>query len=123
MSQRDGEAGFSMIEVLVALFIVSIALTAIYQSMTLSFRGIRAAREREEILTHATSVLELARRFDHTEAERHGRYSNGARWRIWQQPINIPMPDDDSATPSWLMFEATTASGQPIMKLRTATPR
>lgn len=121
MKQRSREAGFSMIEVLVALLIVSLALAALYQAMTQSFRSIRAARDQEQILTQAMSTLELVRRADRIQTQ--GRNSNGVVWRVWRQPIGIQKPSGDVAGPSWLVFEAKTASGQPIIILKTATPQ
>lgn len=110
-----------MIEVLVALVIVSFALTALYQAMTQSFRSIRAARDQEQILTQAMSTLELARRSEPSQTQ--GRNSNGILWRVWRQPIGIQKTSGDVAGPSWLVFEARTASGQPIIILKTATPQ
>lgn len=57
-SHHQAEAGFSLLETLIALAILSMTLTAAYGVWNQSFRSIRAAEERLELLLLAQMKLE-----------------------------------------------------------------
>ena len=57
---HQGEGGFSLVEVLVALAIAALSLTALYGSLTQSMRGSSALETRFEATILARSLLEDA---------------------------------------------------------------
>lgn len=72
MKSSQPEAGFTVIEVIVALMLLTASLTALYRSMSGSFAGLNVARVREGIVNHGLTELELVRRYPAREREKSG---------------------------------------------------
>jgi len=56
--RRDGQAGFTLIEVIVAFTILAIMLTALLQGFSRGMDGIAAAEERSRLIAAAQNRLE-----------------------------------------------------------------
>lgn len=122
MSHSKGEEGFSVIEVLVAFALMSLTLTALYRVMSTSFAGLGLARSRDAIVAHGLSELDMPRHYREAATDRSGRYPNGMVWRIWSEPVPVAvLAAPNQSRPRWVFFEATSSSGQPVIRLRTVT--
>src|SRR5262249_59953856 len=61
ITMRQGEAGFTLIEVLVAFAIVALVLAGIYQALAGAFRGGNRAQEQERVPALARAHPESVR--------------------------------------------------------------
>lgn len=122
MNHSKSEDGFSVIEVLVAFALLSLTLTTLYRVMSTSFAGLALARSRDAIVVHGLSELDMARHYPQAASDRSGRYPNGMMWRVWSDTLPLAISDAlNPSRPRWVFFEATSASGQPLIQLRTVT--
>jgi general secretion pathway protein I len=81
-SERHGSAGFTLIEVLVALAVVATSLAAIGTLIATSVRGARAVEQRVVLVERARAIMaELPRRDELSIGEATGE-SASHRWRI-----------------------------------------
>jgi type II secretory pathway pseudopilin PulG len=114
----EGQGGFSLLEVLAGFLLLSLALTALYRAMSVSFNGMRVSREREASVMHGVTMLEWARS-SQENVELAGRYPSGAQWRVRSEPIGLPPRSARSVgQSSWLIFEVTSG-GKTQLRLRT----
>jgi general secretion pathway protein I len=97
--RRRGEAGFTLLEVLIALAIVAVALTAIGSLMATTVRGTRS------IDAHLT-LVETARAIEAGLPDRKALKTGsltgergGYRWRVDVLPFRARFVDPAAATP------------------------
>lgn len=80
---RGSEAGFTLLEVMVAFVVATVLLTVAFQVGGESFRAIGRGNDRMLAVLHARSILESAAIGEAIEiGERRGRTADGFIWRI-----------------------------------------
>lgn len=88
-----GSAGFTLIEVLVALAVVAASLAAIGTLIATSVRGARAVEQRVVLVERARAIMaELPRRDELSIGEASGEIASH-RWRIAVLPYPIGFVD------------------------------
>ena len=86
MSERD-EHGFTLIEMLVALAILTIALAVLFGAISDSLDRTRRSKDEAVAASLAQSLLARAQAANPLPAgDSGGSYSNGFRWRLHVQP-------------------------------------
>src|SRR5262249_53970298 len=86
MRRRD--AGFTLVEVLVAFAIVTIVLAALYQAIAGAYRGYARAQVREQTLALARAHLEAVGIEGPLQpGESTGTYATGVVWRLTVEPV------------------------------------
>jgi general secretion pathway protein I len=99
-SEWRGSAGFTLIEVLVALAVVAASLAAIGTLIATSVRGVRAVEQHVTLVERARAIMaELPRRDELSIGEATGEIA-GHRWRI----AVLPHPTGlvDRPTSKWV---------------------
>lgn len=61
----EGEEGISLVEVMVAMLVLTVALLALLQGMAASLVSLRVAEARQQATAQVTAILEQARALDH----------------------------------------------------------
>jgi prepilin-type N-terminal cleavage/methylation domain-containing protein len=80
-TQADDEAGFSLIEVMIAMFIIGVGLAALASVAITSISSVRISRERQDAMQLASSILEDARSYDYGRlALDSSTYAGGATY-------------------------------------------
>lgn len=124
MSRRSCSdvAGFTLIEVLVALAIVAAVLSSIGAVIAASVKGTRSIDQRLALTGAAETLLaELPAR----NLLKPGRQSGGLaghRWRIDVAPMNTPDANDAAQNPRFVALAVTMrlqAPGGPAIQLTT----
>lgn len=109
-----GQAGFSLLEVLVALFIMAFALAALYHAAGGGVRGVQAGEARTRAVTLALSLLDSRSTVPAGGFDEQGTIGDdGAermRWRLSARPY----PTGREADPGWPLYavEAVVAWGE-----------
>jgi len=95
--------GFSLLETLVALAILSLSLGVIYQAQANSVRSVANNLALQRVLLHGQSLLaehtgprpQSVRPQDPTLLAQQDRQPDGTRWQIRRQPVQVPplLPD------------------------------
>jgi general secretion pathway protein I len=99
-SRRRGSAGFTLVEVLVALAVVAASLAAIGTLIATSVRGARAVEQHVALVERARAILaELPRRDELSIGEATGEIA-GHRWRI--AVFADPTDQADRSTSPWV---------------------
>jgi general secretion pathway protein I len=123
-SRKRGIAGFTLIEVLVALSVVAAALAAIGSLIGASVRGTRAL---DFNLTSATTVRAIEAALPERDALRPGRLSGeaaGQRWRVDIRPMAAPV--DPGVPTKWVPYTVVIRLQSPtgsIMEIDTVRLR
>lgn len=91
MAERDG--GFSSIDALTGLLVLSVTLAAALGAQTVASRLSAAALEQRQAVALATQLLERAAR----SSRAVGRQDNGGNGRFVWTVIVVPVADDDAA--------------------------
>jgi general secretion pathway protein I len=119
-----GVAGFTLIEVLVALSLVAAVIAAIGSLIGASVRGTRAL---DFNLTAATTARAIAGALPEREALRPGSLSGetaGQRWRVDVRPMAAPV--DPGAPTKWVPYTVVIRLQSPtgsIMEIDTVRLR
>lgn len=96
---RDGEAGFSLIEAVVALAVAALAMAAVYQLISTGLSGAREAEARARAVLLAQSLLADLETGPLQAAERSGGEA-GLRWRTRVALYRtLPLPAEPAAPP------------------------
>jgi general secretion pathway protein I len=97
---RGDEAGFTIIEVLVALAVVAVALAAIGAVAATSIRGTRTLEQHVALVQSARAIVTgLPKRAELAIGQMSGDYA-GHRWRLDVAPF-IGAAAETSATSPW----------------------
>jgi prepilin-type N-terminal cleavage/methylation domain-containing protein len=109
-SRDPGEAGFTLVEVLVAFAILSIVLLALFSGLSTALFGDRRAEFTRSALRLAKAELETAGVDSPLmPGVTIGRFENGMEWRLSVQPYAAGTP---SATPAyWVEIIVRPPSG------------
>ena len=117
ITMRQGEAGFTLIEVLVAFAIVALVLAGIYQALAGAFRGENRAQVQERVLALARAHLETIGLEQPLEpGETAGTYQAGLTWHLTVAPV-ASLSDKGQAFR--IVLEARGADGRPLLRLET----
>jgi prepilin-type N-terminal cleavage/methylation domain-containing protein len=121
-TRDEREAGFTLIEVLVAFAILSIVLLTLFSGLSTALFGDRRAEFTRIALRQAKAELETAGiATPLTPGETTGRFENGIEWRMSVQPYAFA----SNATPAyWVKIIVRPPSGpdQPTFASALAGP-
>lgn len=81
------QSGFSLLETIVAMVILSLALGVLYQAVSGATRNTRVAAEHAEALMLAQSVLDQNRYVYTPEFTEQGEFGS-MRWRVLVRPVD-----------------------------------
>ena len=120
--KETSEAGFGLLEAIVALAIISFALPALYQAMSGAYRAESRLKVHEAALALARSQLDAVGSNGTIQAgEFSGNYSNGLPWRMTISPLSNKVNAGISgARPYWIVLEAYDRGGARLINLQTA---
>ena len=134
---RKAEAGFSLVEVIVALAIVALGLAAFSRAISGSYRAAQRTKLQEIAISHAQSHLDLLG-VDEPLAggQTAGKYSDNMPWRLTIAALTSgnrnrddpdadpaqsrPAEQGDNARPFWVVLETFDLQGVALVKLETA---
>jgi len=91
MYRRKG-AGFSLLELLVAISILAMSLGALYQAASGATRNVRIDRDTLYATELARSLVAEYAVVDITGVNANGETSGGFRWRARSLPLEGPLP-------------------------------
>lgn len=79
-----GRAGFTLLEVLIALTILSVGAALAISAISGALGNIRKVRLRTQLVEHAETVMELALLDDSVKGPTtlHGDFEDGTRWSV-----------------------------------------
>jgi type II secretion system protein I len=98
MAERRNNAGFTLIEVLVALAIVGLILVAVYRLFGTGVLNVGRGNEQLTMALAADALLERTRAdLDPRGADLGGLLPNGSEWRMKAVPLDLPAPSADRA--------------------------
>lgn len=114
---RHRDAGFTVVEVVVAFAIVTLALAAIYQAISGGYRGYARAQVREQTLALARAQFEAIGSEEPLQpGESAGTYTTGVAWRLAVEPVETAAY---RGRPFRILLEALDHGGQPLLRLET----
>lgn len=121
-ADRSSEAGFGLLEAIVALAIISFALPALYKAMSGAYRAESRLKIHEAALALARSQLDTVGSDGTIQSGTFsGTYNNGLPWRMTISPLsNKAGAGISSARPYWVVVEAFDRSGARLVNLQTA---
>lgn len=111
------EAGFTLVEALVALAILVLSLSVFYRALGEGARGGFAVQAREEALTHAVNHLERLG-VDLPIVSGTGNYPGGPHWQLKVTPLDREAVSKVIAY--WVELNVTDAGGAVLLRLDTA---
>lgn len=119
-AEDGGEAGFSLVEVLIAFAIVALGLATFYTSMSLHLSGAAEARLRQETLLLAQSEIEVATRLRPLRiGETTGTFANGTKWQLRIEPVERTDEETKGAVPLLFRLGVFDERGRTIVSLTT----
>jgi prepilin-type N-terminal cleavage/methylation domain-containing protein len=109
--QKESEAGFTLVEVLVSFAILSIVLLTLFGGVSTALRGDRRAEFTRSALRLAKAELEIAGVGSPLmPGVTNGRFENGMEWRLSVQPY--ASASSNNATPAyWVEIVVRPPSG------------
>lgn len=119
---RDpSDAGFTLIEVLVAFATATLGIVVLYSTLAGYQRQAAAADMRERILAQAQSQLDaVGISTPLSPGVTGGVYPNGASWRMTVTHVGGQEPNQKSTgLPMQVILETFDAGGHAIVKLKT----
>lgn len=117
MSRRrsDGEAGFTLIEALVALAIVATVLTSIGMVVATTVRGTRSIDQRLALTGTAEALLASIPARDLLKPGRQTGEFGGHRWRMDIAPMRLPeMPQGARFVPLTVNLRLQASGGAAV---------
>ena len=120
--QRPRQAGFSIIEALVALAIIAIGLTAFTKAVSSSYRTSAQLKLSAAALSSAQSHLaSVGQTGPLADGVYTGRYANDLPWRLTVTALaETPRLPANGTRPFWVVVEAFDQRGVRLVKLETA---
>ncbi|MEM6579965.1 MAG: prepilin-type N-terminal cleavage/methylation domain-containing protein [Pseudomonadota bacterium] len=89
MSVTDRQSGFSLLEMVVAIAILSLALGALYQAATGATRNVRAQEKYTYGIELARSLIASHVQVPAGGVQQSGETQGGFLWRVATQPIDL----------------------------------
>lgn len=97
-SFRNPDNGFTLLEVLIAVIILGLSVTAILQQFSLALRGGNVSRDMCRAVLYAKQKLEELKTIEEGEgAANSGSFDDGFEWETSSQPYPIPGPEGDES--------------------------
>lgn len=120
MADHDSEAGFTLIEALVAFAIFVVAMASLYEAASVAFRLESRAQRQAEALAYARAELESLSRQPLGAGRQTGTFPNGSVWTLDVAPIAVTRAVSESTVaPAWLTLSASDTQGRELVTLRT----
>jgi type II secretion system protein I len=114
---RRREAGFTLVEVVVAFAIVTVILTALYQAIAGAYRGYARTQLRERTLALLRAQLEAVGSEEPLQpGERSGTYATGVAWRLTVEPTETASYRGRAFR---ILLEALDPGGKSLLRLET----
>lgn len=101
------QAGFSLLEVIVALAIMAFSLGALYHAAGGSMRGTQEAELRTRATALALSLLDSRSTIPAGGVMEHGVAGGGMRWAL----SSTPFPTGLEASPGWPLYQVEVQVG------------
>ena len=118
---RSHEQGSALLEVIIAMAIVSIALGTFYRTSGEAFRAASRVQTLQATIVVARSQLDALGSDGSLEpGTSTGVYQNGARWRLSVADLSNRSQDANALRPYWITLTAQDRSGGQTIKLETA---
>ena len=117
MRRRRREAGFTLVEAVVAFAIVTIILAALYEAIAGAWRGYARTQIREQALALARAHLEVIGIEELLQpGERTGTYATGLAWRLTVEPVGTASSRGRAFR---IVLEALDPGERPLLRLET----
>jgi len=114
---RRHDAGFTVVEVVVAFAIVTIVVAALYPAIAGAYRGYARAQVREQTMALARAQLETVGVDGPLQSgESTGRYSTGVTWHLAVEPVET---SSHRGRAFRIVLETRDLGGQPLLRLET----
>jgi general secretion pathway protein I len=114
---RGRNAGFALVEVLVAFAIVTIVLAALYQAVAGAYRGYARVQVREQTLALARAHLEaIGIDAPLQPGESTGTYPTGVAWHLTVEPVETASAKGRGFR---VLLQALDPAGRPLLGLET----
>ncbi|WP_045835013.1 prepilin-type N-terminal cleavage/methylation domain-containing protein [Hyphomicrobium sp. 99] len=120
----DKDAGFGLLEALVALVVVALALSALCQAIGNAYRASARTKSYAASIIAAQSQLSRLGIDEPLQSGSFaGTYSNNVRWRMTVTPLDKQVSDDAAPPDSrayWVSLEVVDRRGKDVFVLQTA---
>jgi len=114
---RRHDAGFTVVEVLVAFAIVTIVLAALYQTVAGAYRGYARVQVREQTLVLARAQLEaVGIETPLQPGESTGTYATGVAWHLTVEPVETASYKGQAFR---VLLQALDRGGRSLLRLET----
>jgi general secretion pathway protein I len=115
---RSHEHGFTLVEVLVALAILTLSLTAFYRLLGDGTQAGSTVRVREEALAQAEAALQ---RFgvDLPVVASNGVFDNGMTWQLETTPLAEREGAAGTVAQVWIVLSVRDSRGAVVARLQT----
>jgi type II secretion system protein I len=114
---RHHDAGFTVVEVLVAFAIVTIVLAALYQTVAGAYRGYARVQVREQTVVLARAQLEaVGIETPLQPGESTGTYATGVAWHLTVEPVETASYKGRAFR---VLLQALDRGGQSLLRLET----
>jgi len=114
---RRHDAGFTLVEVIVAFAIVTMVLAALYYSIGGAYRGYAQAQVREQTLALARTHLDVIGIEEPLQpGESSGTYATGVAWRLTVEPVETASYRGRAFR---ILLQTLDAGGHPLVGLET----
>jgi len=114
---RWDEAGFTLVEVVVAFAVVVLVLASIYHAVAGAYRGEGRAQVRDQALAQARAHLEVIGIEHPFElGESTGTYATGMAWRLTISPVEALAYKGQAFR---IVLEPLDANGNTLVRLET----
>jgi general secretion pathway protein I len=114
----SSDAGFTLIEVLVAFAIVSLCLASLYSALAAHSSQIAVTDMHRQTLAFARTHLEsFGEALPAEGGATTGRYPNGMRWQLSVRAISADGATDSPARPYFVLLEVFDRSGHSVIVL------
>jgi general secretion pathway protein I len=122
--RKSGEAGFTLIEVLVALTVVAITLSSIGSLIAVTIRGARSIGGHLALVESARGIMTGLPNRDDLNFGAFSGEAGGNRWRVDVLPFNADFVDPDRSNwiPQTVVVRVQSPAG-PILQLNTVRLR
>lgn len=115
------QAGFALLEVIVAMAIASFALAVIYRTIGDGLRNAARVQLLQSTVIAARSQLDAVASDGLVAPGRsEGRYQNGIRWQMNIADLSSQPKDATKLRPYWIALEALDVSGRQLLRLESA---
>jgi general secretion pathway protein I len=122
ITTENNERGFTLMEILVAMMVLTISMTVIMQLFSGGLRSARLSEDYQTALFHARAKLEnILLMGELSEGTREGEIPGGYRW---QTKVTIISPDenkDTSLTPFHIDLNVSWQAGRGGKSFRLST--